>query len=443
MNREQEHYALKQELISIPSALDNVFALAQLRVKKRKIVNNCFIKPIGAIAVTFILFVATVNISPNAVHAMENIPGLKQLAEAVSFSRSLTDAVEHDFVQTIGLEQTIDDVTVRVEYVIIDGLRLHVFYSLDSEIHSNLGVSINLRDAENEMNSAGYIGKAQVVFENAKIRHFFGGFYEYLPEIVIWEPNIYNHIYGIYLPGELIGSLTFIIELDAAFVYQNEVISLNYDFVVDGQGLTLTSLYINPAHTRLNFIADNDNTAWLRDLKVYLTNESGKRFEIPATTDEMRNLPGGNAEGLMIATYFVESIFFAQWESLYIVIEEVKWLDKDMEKIYINFTNGTHSALPEGMALDDVQSFDNGWVVTLSTIDLGVHQITYTRNPETWDSLEFRRLQNGWHIHETTPGLFFSVESPPKVENGYIVVALTPQYSRIVSLDMPIKIRVK
>ena len=146
MDREQEHIALKQELKSTPATLDDVFLKAQTRMRKRSI-RKAIITPLGLCAAVFILFVGLVNFSPVIAAAVEQIPGLHRLAEFVSISPSLIEKVEQGHVQTVGLEQRVGDSTLRVEYIIKDGQKLHIFMSLDPPEYDYMSFSVAASEA--------------------------------------------------------------------------------------------------------------------------------------------------------------------------------------------------------------------------------------------------------------------------------------------------------
>ena len=442
MNREQEHYALSQELVSTPPALEDVLIGAQARAKKR-IVRNYTIMPLCIIAALFALFVGLVNWSPTVAMAMERIPGIQQLVAAVSFSPSLVEAVEQDFIQAMGLEQRIGDVTMRVEHVIVDGQQLHILFTLESETHSNLNISVGAWDAEEGYMGATRIGSPRLYArESNSIYYVMFEFDDRLPNVVVWAGEVLDMDSDRVWHENIIGEYEFILELDAAFVQAGKIITLDYDFVLDGQYLTITTVELNPAHTRINFTSDETNTAWLRALWFYMENEHGERF-YPSHRRGIVANPRAGWETMAVETHFLESVFFAESESLTMVIEEVIWLDKSMEYVRINLIDGTSGPLPDGMRLESVEQMETGWDLMFSVFEQGeyqMHRIIYTVHPEEWDDLEFRGIRGNWYIHETTPGLFFSTESPPV---GDTFVSLTPQYSRIVRLETPIEIRVK
>ena len=67
-------------------------------------------------------------------YACSKVPGLRELAEAVTFSRSLTDAVNNQYVQPISLTQTQNGITASVDYLIVDQKQVNVFYRLTADV---------------------------------------------------------------------------------------------------------------------------------------------------------------------------------------------------------------------------------------------------------------------------------------------------------------------
>ena len=445
MNREQEHYMLRQEPIATPPELEDVLAQAQARAKKRNAIRKGFAMPLGTIAAIFILFVAMVNLSPTVASAMERIPGLRQLTIAVSFSPSLTEAVEQDFVQTMGLEQTIGDATMRIEHLVVDNQQLHIFYTLDSPTYFRMDISTVARDVEADEwsgNWATLYMRPRLMFENYEngvIRYLIVGFPERVPNVVLFEGALIDMATR---PEpfcgwccQVIGEFSFILELDAEFVGQGELITLDYDFVLDGQHLTLTTVELNPIHTSVNFTADKENTAWLRILGFYFENEQGQRFDPPPI---LRNISSG-WETMMMETHFLESVFFAESESLTMFIEEVTWLDKAMENVRIDLANSIADPLPDGIHFVGAEQTDTGWILTFSILEDGAYQnaqIIYERVLMPWGEYT-------WDIFsDTAPGLFF-YRGWPLAQYDDTVLYLTPQYSRTVRLETPLEIRIK
>ena len=101
MNRKDEYNEWMAELEQTVPALDGTLTRAQKRRRRKKIILG----PILSVAAVFALFVVAVNSSVKVAYACSQIPILKELAEAVTFSQSLTDAVENEYVQPLNLMQ--------------------------------------------------------------------------------------------------------------------------------------------------------------------------------------------------------------------------------------------------------------------------------------------------------------------------------------------------
>ena len=71
-------------------------------------------------------------------YACGGVPLLRELAKAVSFSPSLSAAVENEYVQPIGLSQTKNGITATMEYVIVDQKQVNIFYTLKGEGYETL-----------------------------------------------------------------------------------------------------------------------------------------------------------------------------------------------------------------------------------------------------------------------------------------------------------------
>jgi len=353
MNREQEHNTLKEELISTTPELGDIFLNAQTRMRKRN-VRNHVLTPLATCMAVFVIFVGLVNFSPTVAMAMERIPALQRLAEAVSFSPSLTEAVENEFVQVMELEQLVgDDVIMRVEYVVVGGDQLHVFYTLDSLTYPYLEISVGARGAITAEFSDCCVATPDICcyrfitatmllhmnpgpeIECNELRHFVAGFEESVPPVVIFEGEVFEQGVENYFGGRLIGNYAFVIVIDEVFTAK-EIYEVNKEFDIDGQGFEVTTVEINPAHTRVNIETDwRSNTKELAELIIYMENEDGERFNPPAPgCFTLRNLPAG-ATGYdedgpwRIEDHFIDSAFFAESESLVIVILGAVWMNSE------------------------------------------------------------------------------------------------------------------
>ena len=136
MNRKNEFEAMIEELNQPAPGLDAT--LDRAYQKKRKRTVNVAVRSVGGLAACFAVFVLLVNFCVPVAYACSKVPVLRELAEAVTFSRSLTDAVENEYVQPMELSQTDNDITAEIAYLIVDQKQVNVFYRLDSDKYESL-----------------------------------------------------------------------------------------------------------------------------------------------------------------------------------------------------------------------------------------------------------------------------------------------------------------
>ena len=125
MNRKEEFEAMIEELNQPAPGLEAT--LDRAYKKKRKRTTKMIVRPVAGLAACFAVFVLLVNFCAPVAYACSQIPVLRELAAAVTFSRSLTDAVENEYVQTMDLSQTQNDITAEVAYLIVDQKQVNVF----------------------------------------------------------------------------------------------------------------------------------------------------------------------------------------------------------------------------------------------------------------------------------------------------------------------------
>ena len=461
MNRKQEYQDLLLELDQIPPALDHAVARASARARKQQGLRKFLYMPASSAAAVFLAFVVMINVSVTFALACEQIPFLRELAAAVSFSPSLRTAVENEYVQTIDLEQTVNGITMRVEYVIVDQKQLNVFYTLQSQEYSHMSVTPAVFHADGQYVGASIWGGA--IRENGELQQFTLDFVDNdMPDSLVFEFKV--HAYESsqtsapvnisdepleFSEPDPISTFTFKLDFDPRYTQQGKIIALNQDVVLDGQNLTVASAEIYPTHIRVNFTADADNTAWLYSLKFYFINEKGDRFDpiangITAT---------GSADSPMMASHRLESSYFYQSESLTMYITDVVWLSKDMERVRVDLANSVAERLPQGVELVKAARNGNSWDLTFAAVEhtenasYGLFGTTY------YDEVGNEYMYNSWSSGATgyydestgqyveTPGVFrvqFTLKDYP-----HDVVYLTPIFSHFVELGTPVGVRVK
>jgi len=459
MNRQKEYTDLMLELENTPDTMVQLSKKTKPRAKRRNVMK-CVLTPPSVLMAMILMLTVAVNTSPTVARAVEQISLLRHVALIVNFNQTLTDAIEHDFVQRINLEQTKDDITMRVEYVIVDQRQLNIFYTLRSPIHPHLSCyQPNILNADNMEYLAVGAGWSSGIgwggeHHDNPIRHVTVDFFdEIMPDTLIFELYVQiidpSHlpVQPMILPvlTELEDpiSFSFVLEFDPTLFGESEILHVDKDFVVDGQRFTLDAVEIYPLHMRVDFSADSTNTAWLRSLIFHAEDGQGNRFDVASSG----TVSIGYAYSPMAVSHFLNSPFFAESNELTIFINGVRLLDKD-HLVRIDLANGEAERLPQGITFDGAYWDGQSWHVSFSVEKRGEGMF---HTP--FDSAYFNEagdefcLSNSWDVpFQGVTDIFNPYTFPTQYVLGnfpYDVVYLSPSYSRTVELNEPIALIVR
>lgn len=413
MNRNQEYEALLAECSNTPGELETTVERALQRKKTLQKKRRAGWLSVSGLAACFAGFVLLVNLSVPFARACGQIPVLRELARAVSWSPSLSAAVENDYVQPMDLVQTQNGITARVEYLIVDRKQVDVFFSVDSTEYETLDVThpqLTMPDGEHGWNSS----LSSYGVENGELIDFQINFVDRdVPETLTMTFGVYEREevrstpeasgvsgdYGDELLSDIekeqhkiLAEFTFELEFDPNFTAQGEIIPVNETFTLDGQTVTLTEAEVYPTHLRLNFDYAPDNTAWLTDLNFYLENEHGKRFE-----SIVNGISGtGNPNDPSTSSVWLDSPFFSQGEHLILHITGAAWIDKDRERVKVDLVNGIMDDPPQGVAVDWTELRADGWLVSFSAEQRWGSDIHY----QIWGSSFYDADGNAYDIDQ-------------------------------------------
>lgn len=463
MDRNEEYALLIDEISAGDERSAQTVKRARARLRRRRMVT----RPTGMLAAVFVCFVALVNFCAPVAEACSGIPGLRELAAAVTFSRSLTDAVDNEYVQPIELTQTDGDITAAVEYLIVDQKQVTVFFRLRSEVYECMAVDPEFRNAESgHLESCAYSlndfdvpnGELQSVtidFVNGdvpstmrmwlKVRNV-GSWYGTAPA----DPapaDDWTDLGEDYAQPEYDARFDFLLEFDPYFTQQGRHIDVNRSVELDGQEIIIRDIEVYPSHLRLNVEDTEDNTAWLRSLEFYIEAD-GQVF------DTVKN--GISATGVegnpMMTSYRADSTFFYEAEELKLVITAATWLDKDMERIHVNLAEGTAEAMPEGAELVKAERDGDRWIVTVGAVmrgwdgDENVHNFHQIFLGNYYDPEGNEHYINSWSSGSSTmgceerPGYFY--EEFPLRDYPWDEVWLSPHYSSYWVAEEPVSVTI-
>jgi len=471
MNRNEEYDSLLAELEETPLKLDFTLERALLKRREhRRHMQKTVFAPLGTLAAVFAVFVLLVNISPTFAYAAGRLPLLRDLAKFVAFSPSLSEAVDNNYVQPMGLEQTANGITAKVEYVIVDQKQLNIFYTLNSDTYENLMADPDISSADESKLEGFSVISGDPGETNDKLRKITVDFAQgTMPDALTVKlrvkksraaeaentvaPPQESSLESLYFPNdetepETIAEMSFALKFDPAFTDTGEIITLDHSFVLDGQTLSLDSAEIYPTHMRFVFDDEEDDTSWMTGLEFYVENEKGERFE-----GISNGISGyGKKDSPMEQQFMLESPFFSESKHLTLYITGATWLDKDMERVHVDLKNKTADALPEGVAFASSEKYYSGWLLkfTATAFDKISCQIWrdgyFDAQGKRYDfnNYSFTSVGSLYQEGSTTEAAKnqFSIWLPLK-NYPYDEVWLCPAYSRHVTLDTPVIIEIK
>ncbi len=372
MNRQQEYAALQAQLEQMPAALEDTLARAENRLARR---NRRIWRSMSSFAASFALFVALVNFCMPVAYACSQVPVLRELAEAVTFSKSLTRAVDNEYVQPIDLIQTQNDITAKVEYLIVDQKQMTVFYRFLSEEYSYLDAETRYYEVGTTEHVGSFWGPNDHHVEMGKLQsstvELSSGKLpdrmdltlwvydpsapmdtESAPEEGIWaDHDVYRHH---------LAEFCFTLDLEPYFTAQAETYPLDQTIEIDGQRLILTKMEIYPTHMRLYTKNHPENTAKITGLEYEIRGDWGIVFE-----PEDNGIHSFGTLEQDEVVYRVDSPWFCRSDKLELAISRATIEDKDMGRLWVDLTNGTtEGRMPQGVELLSVEKQDGGVVIS-------------------------------------------------------------------------------
>lgn len=358
MNRMEEYQALLKELDRPVPALEGTLDRAKARWRRGRL-----LRPLASAAAVAACFVLLVNLCAPVAYACSKVPILRELAEAVQFNRSLSAAVEHDYVQTMDLEQQANGITARIEYLIVDQKQVNIFYRIQGEA-DGYRVTPDLEDAKGGCTyggsasaKTGELTQISVVFVDRDVPDSL-----HLTLRIDGAEELDENDISVAAPVPAeepevpLAEFRFELTFEPTYITQGRTLAVEQGFTIDGQTFTLDQAELYPTNFRFHLTADPENTMWLVELDFYLELPDGTRLD-----SETNGISAsGSTDSPMMDTYYAESSYFYDTDGLKIVITGAKLLDKEWERITVDLVKETaEPELPLGAELTGVERRGN------------------------------------------------------------------------------------
>ena len=450
MTRNEEYQQLLEQLNETPPSLEYTVQRAQTREKACRRRWRLLGVPAGSLAICFTAFALLVNLFPTFAYACGGVPVLRELAKAVAWSTSLSAAVENRYVQPMGISQTQNGVTATVEYLIVDQKQVNIFFTLEgvyeylsadmptfspvqrcsvlgADFRQPPGTLLRFTLDYGEENVPDGFTMTFPVFGEQTEKQDTSAAPERSYEEVMLSPEEEPE-------REILAEFTFDLHFDPTYTDQGERISVQQNFELDGQALTVTEAEVYPTHVRIHVVGAEENSAWLKGLEVYLEDEEGNRFE--AISNGI--VASGDTDTPANVSFRLESTYFSRSEHLTLHITGAEWLDKAHERVEIDLKNQAAPWLPEGVTLLEAQEYPDGWTLQFAVSEgLRKQPFAMTFYDENGDSHEMH--SQGFTVAEGENSTLYL----PLLGYHGDRVWLEAHYSRFTKATMPVSIPIK
>ena len=443
MNRNAEYEQFMQELASMPVPNGGV-----KRAIRHRRLNRCFLQPVISIAAVFALFVILVNASTTVAYACSHVPGLRDVAAAVTFSRSLSDAVSNDYVQPVSQEQTKDGITVKIEYLIVDQKNVNVFYLVESALDMRFEVIPEFTAADGSSLGSSACWSNDWDTPNGGLRSIHLDFLDtdvpsslklqlslrsLPPTDTAAEPAKGEHT-GTPEGSEPITGFEFLLEFDPEYTAQGKHFETDERIVLGDQILHLTNIDVYPSYMCFSLRGDASNTAWLASLRFYLITDGGERFD-PVSSGITAT---GNPDTPEMTTFRADSAFFYSAKAVALYVTGAEWLDKEQNTVHVDLANACADFMPEGTELVSAERRDGGWVVTVLQENTAAQAFMPDYHDADGRPYSFDSWTSGaGMLNGITAPEGYTFSSFPLNNYPYDEVWLTPRYTRSWSAQQP------
>ncbi len=450
MNRMEEYQLLMQELEHPVPGLEHTLD----RARRKRIRRKRIIQPLVAMAATLLIFVGLVNLSKPMATLCSKIPFLAELAEAVTFSDSLSHAVANDYIQPISISGVDGDVTATVEYLIVDQKQVNVFFRLFSDAYPNIKAIPHALSADGDKVTYSCTPKEWMV-PNGGLQCVSINFFEDdVPDSLHLQLDILDMDHTTSAAvlnalgfGESEENVSYVAHFEFPLEFETEYIetgakrySIDRTYTINNQTITITDLEIYPTHMRLNVCDDPDNTAWLENLTFYIATETEKidtALHSPGTYSVRYDQSDDHCNYM---SFFAESIYFNEPEHFDLVIKEAEWTNKEPEELIVNLKKGEAEQLADQITVYALSREPNGWLIEFLLNSLHSYESLaasfYDEDGVEYPMSSWEHKNIGYKTSH-----FFEITPPEGKAFEKMSLSIRHRYKK--PLDKPISIRIK
>lgn len=363
------------------------------------------------VAACMILFIGIVNAFPNVAVAMNNVIGLKELVQVVTFDKSMKACLENEYAQYIGEEQiTKDGHHSKVYYVVADASHISVFYETDvpltgegihnfpmiTDTEGNLyfsSITANKTDIEN-------LYEVRVEFLDDLEK-------EGLPDTINFDIN-----YGTpWINGKPSVEYDWIdypdavssyeLKLDDKFFVGAKTYDIQQNIELDGEKIWVDELMVYPTQTKLKIHEDPASEKTISQMDVALLDGEGNEYIRKGDGVQYCYDENGGLNGFYI---LYESGYFVDADGLQMVLKGIQWESTELMNEPVSYEKKSIGSLPENCEMLEMKMEDDNTLILQIKLE-NTEDVSYSVdvwNEESGDSCDDweDRDEDGYYIRE-------------------------------------------
>lgn len=279
-----EHEMMEEELLqwgadarkhTVPDSLEDVFR-SGIHTSTCNKKSTPFRKSSYAVA-AFALFMAivlmTASVSPVFATALQHIPGMSRILSLMGNDPGLKGAMDHDYMQPVGVSDTHDGTQFTVDGLITDEVRVNVFFSvqLGKPMAINNYGRIKVVDSET-LQPIKAMYSYNMAPDKEGIYHGFVDIQmstgEAVPDKlqISFSPNENEFNWSVSFPVDKLKSAG-----------KEEIIEVHKDVLIDGQKITIERVNIYPLRLTVDVAFDTANSKRIfQMIDMSIVNENGQ-----------------------------------------------------------------------------------------------------------------------------------------------------------------------
>lgn len=409
---------------------------ANERFEKRILKENRKKKTIlssAAVLTASLLFVVLININPSFANAVADIPVIGKLADYLKFDKSLSKAIENEYVQEVNLVSFDGEKQLNLPYLIADEKNLVLFFQISEELKqkSDESVNIYLKDMKNPETGEkieGYFYSIGDLSLEGRQENF--GFMKHHYQFVdISVPKSIDMKFELKLENATIGIFDFNVELED--FAEPKVYEIHEKHTIFDQDIEVEKMTVYPTGTEVDIKFSGENSAIIKGLELMIKQDEDDGESIDYNLNKMA------------ATYndkwmrvFIESNYFDKAKKQDLLITGITLLDKNEEFVTVDIDNKTIRPEIEGTELEQVvKEGDKASLVFSSPLVNDVLYSMFAMEYKDEDGNIYELDSIGTGSESRKMKTFITVKYP---DSGKIILQrdLTPT----LYLDKPIKI---